>query len=149
MPMTKRKRKPSGAEAAKNGRKGEKASSARAVKSGKRAVKKTAQASKREPRATASRAASPAKDKRQLAQERKILRSQSRWLQKALFALDKAEDDQAKLAEVRGEKHEPMAVRLDGTTHDVGDVTDALRDSVMDRLEGLRRAFREEHALLG
>jgi hypothetical protein len=92
---------------------------------------------------------SPPKDKRVLVLERKILRSQSRWLQKALFALDKAEDDHAKLAEVRGESHEPMAVTIDGTAHHVGDVTGSLRVSVMDRLEGLRVTLREEHALLG
>ncbi len=93
--------------------------------------------------------APPPKDKRQLVQERKILRSQSRWLQKALFALSKAEDDQAKLAEVRGSRHQPMGVTINGTTHAVNAVTDSLRDSVMDRLEGLRVSLRNEHALLG
>ena len=93
--------------------------------------------------------AQPAKDKRQLVQERKILRSQSRWLQKALFALAKAGDDQEKLAEVRGERHEPMAVTVDGTTHELGSVTESLRDSVMERLEGLRVTLRDEHALMG
>jgi hypothetical protein len=89
------------------------------------------------------------KDKRQLVQERKVLRSQSRWLQKALFALAKAEGDQEKLAEVRGDVYEPMAVTVDGTTHDLGDVTDSLRDAVMARLEGLRVTLRNEHSLMG
>jgi len=122
MPTTKGKKK---------GKK--KASSARAAKNGQKKA----------------RAAPPPKDKRQLVQERKLLRSQSRWLQKALFALDKAEDDHAKLSEVRGEKHEPMAVTIDGTTHHVGAVTDSLRDAVMDRLEDLRVTLRNEHALMG
>jgi hypothetical protein len=91
----------------------------------------------------------PPKDKRQLVQERKILSSQSRWLQKALFALAKAEDDQAKLAEVRGERHKPMAVIINGTNHKVGAVTDSLRDSVMNRLERLRVTLREEHGPMG
>jgi hypothetical protein len=91
----------------------------------------------------------PVKDKRQLVQERKILRSQSRWLQKALFALAKAEDDQEKLAEIRGEKHEPMAITVKGNTYELGAVTDSLRDSVMARLESLRVTLRNEHALLG
>ena len=89
------------------------------------------------------------KDMRQLVQERKILRSQSRWLQKALFALAKAEDDQEKLAEVRGEAHEPMAVTVKGKTHELGVVTESLRDSVMERLEALRVTLRQEHALMG
>jgi cation transport ATPase len=126
MPTTKAKKKAK-----------KKASSAKAAKNGQR--KKAARAPRR---------ATP-KDKRQLVQERKILRSQSRWLQKALFALDKAEDDHAKLSEVRGEKHEPMAVTIDGTTHKVGAVTDSLRDSVMDRLERLRATLRSGHALMG
>ena len=115
----------------------------------KQAAKKASSAPKSAKKPAPSRKAAPPKDKRQLVQERKILRSQSRWLQKALFALDKAEDDHAKLSEVRGEKHEPMAVTIDGTTHKVGAVTDSLRDSVMDRLEGLRVTLRNEHALMG
>lgn len=89
------------------------------------------------------------KDKRQLVQERKLLRSQSRWLQKALFALSKAEDDQEKLSEVRGERHEPMVVTVGGATHELGEVTDSLREAVMARLEALRVTLRDEHALLG
>ena len=88
---------------------------------------------------------SVAKDQRQLVQERKILRSQSRWLQKALFALGKAEDDHTKLAEVRGESHEPMSVTIDVTKHGIDVVTVALRDSVMERLEGLRVSLRKDH----
>jgi hypothetical protein len=133
--------------AKKKGKK--KAASARAAKNGQKKAR-AAQPAKSDNRAPkAARSAPPPKDKRQLVQERKLLRSQSRWLQKALFALDKAEDDHAKLSEVRGEKHEPMAVTIDGTTHHVGAVTDSLRDAVMDRLEDLRVALRNEHALMG
>jgi hypothetical protein len=126
----------------------EKASSARAAKNGQKSSR--AKATKSDKKATRPAKAAPrAKDTRQLVQERKLLRSQSRWLQKALFALDKAEDDHDKLAEVRGERHVPMAVTIDGTKHHVGAVTDSLRDSVMDRLERLRATLRNEHALLG
>lgn len=127
---------------------------ARAAKSGEK-TKKTAKTAPTngkgadEPRARPATREAEAKDKRQLVQERKILRSQSRWLQKALFALSKAEDDQEKLAEVRGEKHEPMAVTVNGNTHELGAVTDSLRDSVMERLEALRVTLRNEHALMG
>lgn len=131
----------------------------KAARTSKKAAKKAATTAKKAATTTAARPPAngakgrrdrqPPKDKRQLVLERKVLRSQSRWLQKALFALAKAEDDQAKLAEVRGDAHEPMAVTIDGTTHQVGAVTDSLRDSVMDRLEGLRVTLREEHALMG
>jgi len=136
--------------ASRNGKGGKRAHVAGAAKRGAKVTAKSA----KQARAVAKTAAAPPrkappKDKRVLVLERKILRSQSRWLQKALFALDKAEDDHAKLSEVRGESHEPMAVTIDGTTHHVGDVTGSLRVSVMDRLEGLRITLRQEHALLG
>ena len=128
--------------AAKNGTKSKKAAQAPEAAGNGEAAGKA-------PPRRATRDAQPAKDKRQLVQERKFLRSQSRWLQKALFALGKAEDDQEKLAEVRGERHEPMAVTVNGTTHELGAVTDSLRDSVMERLEALRVTLRNEHSLMG
>ena len=136
--------------ASKNGSGGKKARAAGAAKRGGKVTAKSTKKARTEAKtAAAPPRKPPPKDKRVLVLERKILRSQSRWLQKALFALDKAEDDHAKLSEVRGESHEPMAVTIDGTTHQVGDVTGSLRVSVMDRLEGLRVTLRQEHALLG
>jgi len=154
---TKKQSTSKSARASKNGKKKAKAAS----KSAKPAAAKTAKVSSpvkasgngtpsgRAPARRSTQDARPPQDMRLLVQERKILRSQSRWLQKALFALAKAEDDQEKLAEVRGDAHEPMAVTVAGTTHQIGDVTDSLRDSVMERLEGLRVTLRNEHALLG
>jgi hypothetical protein len=113
------------------------------------AVKATPPTPPKPPARRATQDGTSEKDKRQLVQERKILNSQSRWLQKALFALTKAEDDQEKLAEVRGDEHVPMAVTVDGATHELGAVTDSLRDSVMERLEGLRVTLRDEHSLMG
>jgi hypothetical protein len=139
----------------KGGKRAGKTRVAKAAKNGNKTKKSTAKAGGNGSKVsggqarTATQEGKPPKDTRQLVQERKILRSQSRWLQKALFALSKAEDDQTKLAEVRGDDHEPMAVTIDGTTHEVGAVTDSLRDSVMDRLEHLRVTLRREHALLG
>jgi len=155
MPTSKAKKKQSAGKKTTDGRGGRKSTNGSGRKGTRAAASKRAQrgggkTSKKSatPGATVQ-SRPPVVDKRQLVQERKILRSQSRWLQKALFALDRAEDDHAKLAEVRGDSHEPMAVTIAGTTHKVGTVTDSLRESVMDRLEGLRHTLREEHALMG
>lgn len=87
-------------------------------------------------------------DRKQAVQERRVLRSESRWLQKALFALSKAGDDQEKLAKLRGKKREPLTVTIDGDTFDIDAVTEAVRDAVMERSEDLRTAMREQQALL-
>ena len=87
------------------------------------------------------------KDKKQTVQEQKFLRSESGWLQKALFALGKASDAHEKLSELNGEEHEPLRVRIKGKTYDIDSVTDAVRDAVMERTESLRVAARDQHAL--
>lgn len=125
------------------------AKTSKAKKSVQAEASSNGKASGRPPARRSTQDARPPQDKRHLVQERKILRSQARWLQKALFALSKAEDDQAKLAEVRGSAHKPMSVTVDGSTHELGDVTDSLRNTVMERLEGLRVTLRNEHSLLG
>ena len=87
------------------------------------------------------------KDKRQSVQEQKILRSESGWLQKALFALGKASDAHEKLSELNGDEHEPLLVTIDGETFDIDLVTDAVKDAVMERTESLRAETRTQHAL--
>lgn len=87
------------------------------------------------------------KDKRHTVQEQKILRSESGWLQKALFALGKASDAHEKLSELNGDEHEPLLVEIDGETYDIDSVTEAVKDAVMERTESLRLAAREQHAL--
>lgn len=87
------------------------------------------------------------KDKKLEVQARRILRSESGWLQKALFALGKASDAHEKLSELYGEEHEPLLVTIDGETYDIDSVTDAVRDAVMERSEALRVKTRKEHAL--
>lgn len=150
----KRKAATKRASASKNGKKTTRQAT-QAGKASKQGAKTKAAANGRAPtkaparKATQSARSAPPKDKRQLVQERKILRSEFRWLQKALFALSKADDDQQKLAEVRGDRHKAMPVRLNGSTHELGAVTDSLRSSVMERLEGLRTTLRDEHSLLG
>jgi|GEM_PF-5236772 len=77
------------------------------------------------------------KEKRQAVRERKILQSESRWLQKALFALSKADDDREKLSDDQGET---LVVTIEGETYDLDSVTSAVKDAVLARVESLRTA---------
>jgi hypothetical protein len=86
-------------------------------------------------------------DKKRAVQERRIIRDESRWLQKALFALGKASDSHEKLSELHDDEHEPLLVTIDGETFDIDSVTEALTDAVMARSESLRTKVRKEHAL--
>lgn len=76
-----------------------------------------------------------------------MLRSESGWLQKALFALGKASDAHEKLSELAGEKHEPLVVRINGKRYDIDMVTEAVKDAVMERTEVLRVEARETQPL--
>ena len=70
--------------------------------------------------------------------ERRLLESESRWLQKALFALSKAEDDRGKLEETDGDPLDPMTITINGKSFDGDAVTSAMRDAVSERSESLR-----------
>ncbi|MEX2465535.1 MAG: hypothetical protein WD995_01410, partial [Gemmatimonadota bacterium] len=74
-----------------------------------------------------------AQDKRQLRKERRLVQSESRWMQKALFALNKAEDARAKLAKARNEEGEPETVTVGGKSLSI----DALRTAIQGRVETL------------
>lgn len=86
------------------------------------------------------------RNEKQIVQERRILRSESGWLQKALFALGKASDAHGKLSELNGETHEPLLVTIDGESYDIDDVTDAVKDAVLERTESLRAATSKDRA---
>ena len=81
-------------------------------------------------------------EKRRAVQERRFLRNESRWLQKALFALDKASEAHEKLSELDGREHEPLLVEIDGDTYDIDSVTEAMKEAVLERSENLRRKVR-------
>jgi hypothetical protein len=70
--------------------------------------------------------------------ERRLLESESRWLQKALFALSKAEDDRMKLEEAEANGLEPMKVEINGKKFEGEAVTTAMREAVTERSEQLR-----------
>jgi hypothetical protein len=70
--------------------------------------------------------------------ERRLLESESRWLQKALFALSKAEDDRVKLEDSDASFLEPLKVRINDKSFDGDAVTSAMKDAVAERSEQLR-----------
>lgn len=62
---------------------------------------------------------------------------EARWLQKMLFALSKAREARAKMAEVTGEDLNPLVTLEDGTRVSL----DALKDIVDKRVETLMAAL--------
>lgn len=88
------------------------------------------------------------KDRKTGTRERRILESESRWLQKALFALAKAESDRERLAKERSEKVEPMTVEIDGKSFDLETVREAVAEAVHDRVESLRVTLHRSRALI-
>lgn len=92
--------------------------------------------------------ATPA-EKRKLTRERRILRNEARWLQKTLFALSKAEDEHTKLLELREVEEDdvPFDVTVDGTSHEISEVTAGLKEAVNEWLELQRTALRDARAM--
>ncbi len=80
-----------------------------------------------------------AKDKRQLRKERRLVQSESRWMQKALFALGKAETAREKLAKARDEELQDQTVKVGGKSMTLN----ALRDAIQDRVEALAEVLQE------
>lgn len=80
--------------------------------------------------------------KRNLARERKLRRSQSRWLQKAVFALSKAEEAHSKLLELHSEQPDLLDVTLEGTDYPMDEVTTGMKEAVADWLGSQRAAER-------
>lgn len=83
-------------------------------------------------------------DKRQLRKERRLVQSESRWMQKALFALNKAEDARDKLAKARNEDGEPEIIKIGGKSVTI----DALRIAIEERVETLAEALQEGRQVL-
>ena len=88
------------------------------------------------------------KDRKTGTRERRILESESRWLQKALFALSKAESDRERLAKERSEKVEKLTVEIDGESFDLETVRDAISEAVQERVETLRVTLHRSRALI-
>ena len=78
-------------------------------------------------------------DKRQLRKERQLVQSESRWMQKALFALNRAEDAREKLAKTRQEEGDATVVNIGGQDLSI----DALRAAIQERVETLAEVLQE------
>ena len=83
--------------------------------------------------------------KKKKRREIKLLSNESVWLQKALFALQKAETAREKLADHRGEEDVPFEVPRDGSTLELEDVLEAMENRIrhlLDTTQEARRAMR-------
>jgi hypothetical protein len=78
-------------------------------------------------------------DRRQQRREIRHLKNESIWLQKALFALRKAEDAREQLADVRDEEAVSYAFPVGGREVKLED----LEESLDQRIEGLTKTVRE------
>lgn len=87
-------------------------------------------------------------DKQARSRERRLLQSESRWLQKALFALSKAETDRGKLAELRGADPEPLSISLGKKSYEMDAVQEAVQDAVDERLEEIRATLKKRWNLV-
>jgi hypothetical protein len=83
------------------------------------------------------------KEKRRANRARRIIRSESRWLQKAIFALSKAEEARTKLADLYDDDAEEFTVEVNGKDQDVGELGTLLRKAVEERLQKQREELRE------
>lgn len=77
-------------------------------------------------------------ERRQKRKEIRLLQSESVWLQKALFALRKAEAAREKLADARDAEEESYTLVLDGEERSL----EALEDGLEHRIEDLMRTVR-------
>ncbi len=82
-------------------------------------------------------------EKRRENRARRIIRSESRWLQKAIFALGKAEEARTKLADLYEDEAEEFTVDVNGKAKDVGEIGGLLREAVEERLQKQREELRQ------
>ncbi|MDX1646676.1 MAG: hypothetical protein R3304_05995 [Longimicrobiales bacterium] len=80
--------------------------------------------------------------------ERRLMESESRWLQKALFALSKAEDDRTKLEDALTGTLPPLKVDIEGNAFDIETVRNAMVEAVQERSETLRATLRRGSAVV-
>lgn len=76
--------------------------------------------------------------RRKRRREIQLLSNESAWLQKALFALQKAEMAREKLAETRDEEPPPFELDLDHDTLSVEEFQEALENRVRHLLDDVR-----------
>ncbi len=84
-------------------------------------------------------------DRRRYRRETQLLSGESAWLQKALFALQKAEGTREKLAESRGEEDPPFDLSTEAGTLSLEDIQEGLENRIrelLDEVRGRRRSLR-------
>ncbi|MGD2067039.1 MAG: hypothetical protein PVI57_00030 [Gemmatimonadota bacterium] len=84
-------------------------------------------------------------ERRQKRKEMRLVQSEAAWLQKALFALGKAEDAHEKLADFRGEG-DPGEYSFHLNGEDVS--VESIEEAVEGRLQGLKEKLRERRQSL-
>lgn len=75
-------------------------------------------------------------------QEIRLISSESAWLQKALFALQKAEDAREKLADTRDEEAPAFVLPFDGKKLVVDDFQEALENRIKFLMDDVRERRR-------
>jgi hypothetical protein len=70
--------------------------------------------------------------------EIQALSSESAWLQKALFALGKAEDAREAIAELRRKEPGPFELEMDGKVLSVDDFQEGLEKRIQELLQDIR-----------
>ncbi len=80
--------------------------------------------------------------RRQQRKEIRLIQNHSSWLQKALFALQKAETAREKLADAKDEDLERFVIEYDGEEYDVEAFEEALESRVKNLLEVTRERRR-------
>lgn len=78
-------------------------------------------------------------ERRRKRKEIRLMNSESVWLQKALFAVRKAEEARDKLADARDEDPEPYTMPVDGNELSM----EALEDALEARAKKLRETVKE------
>jgi hypothetical protein len=79
-----------------------------------------------------------ATDRRQNRKEIKLLSNESAWLQKALFALQKADDAREELADSKGEDAPDFILDLDGKKLAVEQFEEAMENRIKTLLDEVR-----------
>lgn len=81
-------------------------------------------------------------DKRRRRKEIDLLSRESTWLQKALFALQKAEGARERLADLQNEDPPPFILEFEGSELSVDDFQQALENRIKNLLEDIREQRR-------
>ncbi|MEX2583195.1 MAG: hypothetical protein WD766_07965 [Gemmatimonadota bacterium] len=84
-------------------------------------------------------------DRRQTRKEIRLLQGESVWLQKALFALRKAEASREKLEDDSAEELEPYAFTIQGETvllEDIEEAIDQRAEKLVQTVREMRRSLR-------